>query len=72
MNKNENKNEKIMKPTSVAVVELQNDLIELINNSNLPGFIIEPILKDLWAEAKATAKLQYENDKKMYEDSIRR
>ena len=65
------KKEKIMKPASVAVIELQNELVKLINESNLPAFAIEPILKDLWVEAKASVQKQYEIDKKLYEDSLK-
>ena len=61
---------KIIKPASVAIVELQNDMIKLINDSNLPAFAIEPILKELWLESKATVQKQYEADKKIYEDSL--
>ena len=40
--------EQIMKPMSVARAEFINSLTDLINNSMLPPFIIEPILKDMY------------------------
>lgn len=64
-------NEKIInKPTTVARQEFVDNLKILINSSELPAFIIEPILKDFLEEVKMIAKKQYELDKSYYEKII--
>lgn len=63
-------NKEIMKPVSVIRYEFIEDLTALINGSNLPAFVIEPILKDMYLEAKAATKKQYEIEKEMYEEAL--
>ena len=63
-------NENIMKPMSVARQEFIDHLVDDINNCELPMFIIEPILQDILASVKAAAKVQYEEEKKQYEQMI--
>ncbi len=62
--------EKIKKPITVArqefIVLISND----INNSNLPLFVIEPILKDIYLEIKSLSQRQYELERAEYEKSI--
>lgn len=55
------------KPLSIMRYEFINSIIELINNSDLPPYIIEPILKDVLVEVSKQAKTQLENDMKEYE-----
>ena len=64
-------NKEIMKPVSVIRYEFIEDLTALINGSNLPAFVVESILKDMYLEAKAVAKKQYEIEKEMYEEALR-
>lgn len=59
-----------IKPASVVRVEFITELTNLINNSMLPAFVIEPILKDMYLETKAAVQKQYEIDKKRYEESM--
>ncbi len=59
------------KPITVAYEELKQKLANLINNSGLPAFVIEPILKDFLEETKISAKRQYEFDKEKYENSLK-
>lgn len=60
----------VMKPITVARVELVECLKNVINDSMLPAFIIEPILKDMYLETKAVAQKQYELDKQKYEKAL--
>lgn len=60
----------IRKPLSVARTEFINSLTDLINNSNLPAFIIEPILKDLCHDIQLLAQRQTEADLKRYNESL--
>ena len=61
----------IRKPLSVAKEEFVNSLTDMINNSALPRFIIESILKDMYADMKVIARKEYEIDKRRYEDSLK-
>lgn len=62
--------EQIMKPMSVARVEFINSLTDLINDSMLPPFIIEPILKDMYNDIHMVAQRQYEADVKRYNEEL--
>lgn len=58
------------KPMSLIREEVKKELADTINNSNLPPFIIEPILQDFLREVHVAVVKQYENDKTMYERSL--
>ena len=62
--------EQPIKPITFVYEELVDELTNIINNSKLPAFIIEPILKDLYLEIKAMAQRQLERDKEMYNQSL--
>lgn len=61
----------IRKPLSVAKEEFVNALTDMINNSALPRFIIESVLKDMYADMKVIARKEYEIDKRRYEDALK-
>lgn len=58
------------KPTSVARVDFISDMANVINNSGLPAFIMEPIVKDMLLEIQSAAQKQYEHDKEQYEKTL--
>lgn len=60
----------VQKPITVARAEFMADLASLINNSGLPSFIIEPIIKDTLYSVRAMAQKQLENDTKWYQEMI--
>lgn len=64
--------EQIMKPMSVARGEFINSLTDLINNSMLPPFIIEPILKDMYNDIHMVSQRQYEADVKRYNEELKK
>lgn len=64
-------NEGNMKPISIVRQELIDTLASAINDSRLPAFIIEPILKDMYLETKSVAQKQYEYEKAQYEHSLK-
>lgn len=66
MNENE-----VMKPTTLLKEDFTQSLIDLCNNSGLPFFIMEYILKDVYLEVKTLAKKQYESDLMKYKQSIK-
>lgn len=58
---------KIEKPTVVVIEETKTKLIEVITQSGLPAFIMEPILSDFLDETRAAAQREYETQKQEYE-----
>ena len=62
--------EQIVKPLSVARAEFINSLTDLINNSMLPPFVIEPILKDMYNDIHMVSQRQYEADVKRYNEIL--
>lgn len=62
--------EQIMKPMSVARAEFIDSLTDLINNSMLPPFVIEPILKDMYNDIHIVSQRQYESEVKKYKEGL--
>ena len=58
------------KPSSVARVEFIDGIANLINNSGLPAFVMEPILRDMYIEVQNVSNRQYEYDKEQYEQAV--
>lgn len=58
------------KPSTIIYEEFKQDLANLINNSGLPAFIIEPVLRDYLNEVRLMAQRQYQADKAAYEKSL--
>lgn len=58
----------IGKPLSIERDDFLRELIALINNSKLPPFILEPILKDMYNDIHLAAVQQLEKDRAMYEE----
>lgn len=63
-------NENIEKPITVARQEFIDGLVNYINNSGLPLFVVEPILKDMYMEVKTMSQKQYESEKMQYEQMM--
>lgn len=63
--------EKSIKPISIVREEFIKNIADVINDSMLPAFIIEPILKDMYLESKVAAQRQYESDKRQYEECLK-
>ena len=57
------------KPISVVYEETKTAVADILNNSKLPPFIIQNILKDFLTEVTMLAKQQYEHDLKEYNES---
>ena len=69
MKDKENKQE-TAKPIIILKKEFEESITHSINNSNLPAFIIEPILADLLSQTRKVAQLEYEETLKQYNNSI--
>ena len=58
------------KPSTLVYEEFKQDLANLINNSGLPAFIIEPVLQNFLNETRMVMQRQYQADKAEYEKSL--
>lgn len=63
-------NENIAKPVTLVRRELIDKLVEVINESQLPMFVITPILENLLDEVKSVEQKEYETDKAQYEQQL--
>ena len=57
-------------PTSMRINILKNGLATLINTSNLPLYIVEPILKDLYTEVHGLAEEQARKETEEYNKAV--
>lgn len=55
------------KPITLIYEEFKQGLTDLIHNSGLPPFVVEPVLQSCLSETKNAAKHQYEYEKALYE-----
>lgn len=60
------------KPFSMLYEEFRQGLTNLINNSGLPPFVIESVLKNYTNEVNSLARNQYQIDKARYESEIQK
>ena len=58
------------KPQTLVYEELKSGIVEQINKSGLPFFVVEYILKDFLAEVHEASKQQCEYDKQQYENYL--
>ncbi len=61
---------KIKKPTILVVEETRQSIIKLVNDSNLPAFMIEPILREIYDEVQEAKVNEYKSQKKSYEEKL--
>lgn len=59
------------KPFTVEYEEFKQELANLINNSNLPALVIEPVLQNYLSEIRMIMQKQYQHDKEKYEESLK-
>lgn len=60
-------NNLIRKPVTVACEDFRNQLTDLINNSQLPLFVLQPILKEMFSTIDSMLVQQTANDRAEYE-----
>ena len=58
------------KPSTIIYEEFKQNLAALINNSGLPAFVIEPVLRDFLNETRTIAQRQYQADVTEYENAM--
>lgn len=54
------------KPITIVADEFKYKMVDIINNSELPFFIVESTLKDLIQEVHIASQKQLESDKSLY------
>ena len=64
-------NNTINKPMSMVREELIQTITEGINNSGLPLFVIESILKEILMEVTIVSKQQMEAERAQYEEMLK-
>ena len=67
----ENINNKIEKPTIIAMAEGREALINTINRMTLPMFLIAPIVKDIYNDISLQANNELEYTKIEYEKALK-
>ena len=60
------------KPIMVSRQEFIENLVALINQSNLPLIVIEPILQGVLSDVNKGIQQQYEKDKADYEEALKK
>lgn len=58
------------KPATLLHREFKDNLVKIINESNLPAFVLVPLLEQALAEVKDIEQKQYEADKAAYEGEV--
>lgn len=58
------------KPITIIIQETKDQLIGIINASNLPPVILEPVVRDIYNEINTLTKMQYEKDLKEYHNKL--
>lgn len=59
------------KPISVGMEDFKNALYSMCQNSELPAYLIEPIVKNLHDDVLLVAKRIIENEKMQYEEEMK-
>lgn len=66
------KNEKdISKPITLIREDFIRSLVDLINDSQLPYFVVETVLKDTLQEVRIASQKQLESDRNKYNSELR-
>ena len=58
------------KPANLIIEETKENLVKVINESGLPPFLLEPILKDLYNQISILKQQELEKSKQEYENSL--
>lgn len=63
-------NEKIAKPMTIIKQEFTEEIIKIINNSQLPIFVVEYILRDILNDIRVASQRQLEIDLENYKKNM--
>ena len=59
------------KPANLIVEETKENIVKIINESGLPPFLLEPILKDLYNQVSILKQQELEKSRQEYENSLK-
>ena len=71
MNKDAQESKTVQKPIMLLREEFIRGLSDLVGNSGMPLFIVEPILRDVLNEVNMELRKQYKLEMAQYEESLR-
>ena len=60
------------KPANLIVEETRENITKVINESGLPPFLVEPILKDIYNQVTVLKQKELEESRKSYEESLKK
>ena len=60
------------KPANLIIEETKENMVKLINESGLPPFLIEPILKDIYNQVTVLKQKELEKSKRNYEEGLKK
>lgn len=58
------------KPANLIMEETKENIVKIINESGLPPFLVEPIIKDLYNQISILKQQELEKSKQEYENSL--
>ena len=58
------------KPANLIIEETKEKIVKVINESGLPPFLLEPVLKDLYNQISILKQQELEKSKQEYENSL--
>ena len=58
------------KPANLIIEETKEKIVKVINESGLPPFLLEPILKNLYNQISILKQQELEKSKQEYKDSL--
>lgn len=59
------------KPISVILDDFKNELVKVINDSQLPLCLVKPIIKEIYDEVSVVANQQLQQDRQAWEAEAR-
>lgn len=60
------------KPANLIVEETKENIVKIINESGLPPFLVEPIIKDLYNQVSILKQQELEKSKREWEESLKK
>ena len=59
------------KPANLIMEETKENIVKIINESGLPPFLVEPIIKDLYKQVSILKQQELEKNRQEYENSLK-
>ena len=60
------------KPTNLIMEETKLNIAKIINESKLPAFLLEPLLKDLYNQVNILKQKELDESRKEYENILKK